>query len=474
MVVASNDHGRLKILDRIKEMVRLSAGLNDSGMLDKEAMKRANECLERFGQRLRDMHADSVRAIGTNALRRAKNSRKFLKSAQQALGHPIEIISGIEEARLIYLGTTYAISRPNDRRIVVDIGGGSTEIIIGEGSQPLRMESLFMGCVSMSERFFPEGKVTRKNYDQAFLSAKLQLRSIAAAYKKIGWDMEIGTSGTIKVITEIASNLVEENGVTLDALNIMRDRLIENQLDLSCIKKERIPVLPGGLAILAAVFDSLEIRSMNFSDGALREGVLFDLLGRLHLHHDDIRAETVQNLEHRYHIDFDQANRTELCAGMLLNKVTYAWSHQAEEYNDYLKWAARLHEIGLDIAHSGYHRHGAYLLQYSDMPGFANNEQNILACLVGSHRRKIKNELLDTLQSDELEIVKYLIVILRLAVLLSRDRIDIDFPIKNVTLDDKKIKLDFIDSWLETSPLTKLDLEQESEYLKAIDIKLSF
>lgn len=475
MVVATNHHGRLKIIDRLREMVRLSTGLNTSNQLDKAAMQRATECLERFGQRLRDMHANSVRAIGTNALRQAKNSRKFLKSAQQALGHPIEIISGIEEARLIYLGTTYAISRPHDRRIVVDIGGGSTEIIIGEGIQPLKMESLFMGCVSMSEQFFPNSKVTRKSFDQAFLAAKLQLRPIVRMYKKIGWDLEIGTSGTIKAISEIATTQLDDtHGITLDALNIMRDKLIDDELDLSGIKKERMPVFPGGLAILSAVFDSLDLQQMEFSDGALREGILFDLLGRLYLEHEDIRAETVQGFEQRYHVDFDQANRTELSACMLLNQVKKAWALKSVEYENCLRWAARLHEIGLDIAHSGYHRHGAYLLQHSDMPGFANNEKNILACLVACHRRKIKTEHFDNLLSDDLDAVKYLIVLLRLAILLNRDRIDSDFPIKSIQAEENKITLDFESGWVEQSPLTKIDLEQESEYLKAIDIKLSF
>jgi exopolyphosphatase/guanosine-5'-triphosphate,3'-diphosphate pyrophosphatase len=475
MVVATSHDGRLKIIDRLREMVRISAGLNSSQELDKEAMQRAIACLERFGQRLRDMHAGSVRAIGTNALRQAKNSRKFLKAGQAALGHPIEIISGIEEARLIYQGTTYAISRPNDRRIVVDIGGGSTEIIVGEGMQPLKMESLFMGCVSMSERFFTNGKVTRKNFDEAFMAAKQQLRPFVGAYKKIGWDLEIGTSGTIKAISEVVNSQPDgSNEISLESLFKLRDLLVAKELDLSSVKKERLPVFPGGLAILLAVFDSLNLNQMNFSDGALREGVLFDLLGRLHLEHEDVRTDTVREFEHRYHIDFDQANRIELNAAMLLNKVKKPWGLVGLEHENKLKWAARLHEVGLDVAHSGYHRHGAYLLQHSDMPGFASSEQQVLACLVGCHRRKIRVESFDILHGDESEAVKYLIVLLRLAVLLNRDRVDNEFPIKSILVKQDEIKLEFEKDWMEQSPLTQIDLEQENDYLKAIDIKLSF
>jgi exopolyphosphatase/guanosine-5'-triphosphate,3'-diphosphate pyrophosphatase len=475
MVVATNHQGRLKIIDRLREMVRLSAGLNSSRELDKEAMQRAIACLERFGQRLRDMHADSVRAIGTNALRQAKNSRKFLKSAQAALGHPIEVISGIEEARLIYQGTTYAISRPNDRRIVVDIGGGSTEIIVGEGMQPLKMESLFMGCVSMSERYFVNGKVTRKSFDQAFMAAKQRLRPFVAAYKKIGWDLEIGTSGTIKAISEVVNSLPEgSNEISLESLFKLRDSMVDKELDLSSVKKERLPVFPGGLVILVAVFDSLGLNKMNFSDGALREGVLFDLLGRLHLEHEDVRANTVQGFEYRYHVDSEQANRTELSASILLNKVKKEWGLSSKEHENKLKWAARLHEVGLDIAHSGYHRHSAYLLQHSDMPGFASSEQQVLACLVGCHRRKIRPESFDILQSEESETIKYLIVLLRLAVLLNRDRVDNEFPLKSIEAKQNEITLEFEQGWIEQSPLTQIDLEQESDYLKAIDIKLLF
>ena len=475
MVVATNHQGRLKIIDRLREMVRLSTGLNSSHELDKDAMQRAIECLERFGQRLRDMHANSVRAIGTNALRQAKSPKKFLKSAQAALGHPIEIISGIEEARLIYQGTTYAISRPNDRRIVVDIGGGSTEIIVGEGMQPLKMESLFMGCVSMSEQHFPNNKITRKNFDQAFMAAKLQLRPIVRAYKKIGWDLEVGTSGTIKAISEIANTQFEGNGeISQQSITNMRDMLIAKELDLSAVKKERLPVFPGGLAILLAVFDSLGLDKMNFSDGALREGVLFDLLGRLHLEHEDVRADTIRGFEYRYHVDYDQANRTELSACLLLNKVKKVWGLTDVENENKLRWAARLHEVGLDIAHSGYHRHGAYLLQHSDMPGFASSEQQVLACLVGCHRRKIRTELFDILQVDDNQTIKYLLVLLRISVLINRDRMDNEFPVKSIDVKKDEISLMLEKEWVSQSPLTLIDLEQESAYLKAIDIKLSF
>ena len=479
MVVASNHHGRIKIIDRLREMVRLSAGLDKSQQLDEKAVERALACLERFGQRLRDMHADSVRAIGTNALRRAKKTKKFLIAAERALGHPIQIISGIEEARLIYQGTTFAISRPNDRRIVIDIGGGSTEIIIGDGPQPLHMESLFMGCVSMSEQHFADGKLTKKNFDQAVMKAKLQLRPIVRAFKKLDWDLEIGTSGTIKAVSEVIhEQLGGGKMITNEALLNLRDTLLASghikDINLVNLKKERIPVFPGGVAILLAIFESLGIENLNFSDGGLREGVLYDLLGRLHLDQGDARAEAVSALEQRYHVDFGQANRVELAALLLLSKVRQDWELSDIEFENYLRWAARLHEIGIDIAHSGYHRHGAYLLQHADMPGFAWNEQRILACLVGSHRRKIRTILFDDFHSDMHQSVRYLLTLLRIAVLLNRDRVDGDSPVIELTAEKNQLNIEFPSGWLDQYPLTRIDLEQESEYLKAINIDLKF
>ena len=479
MVVASNHNGHLKIIDRLREMVRLGEGLNKTKQLDEDAIKRALECLERFGQRLRDMQASSVRAIGTNALRSAKSPQKFIDAAQEALGHPIEIISGIEEARLVYQGTIYSISRPKDRRIVIDIGGGSTEVIVGEGPRPLYMESLFMGCVSMSEQFFPSGKICAKSFDQAMIAAKQHLRPVANKFLRLGWDLEIGTSGTIKSIIEAAYN--QEGGgklLTMDAMSGLREQIIKashiKDLNISSIKKERLPVFPGGFAVLYAIFESLKMESLNFSDGALREGVLYDLLGRLHLEHEDVRKETVQALERRYHIDFEQANRVELEACILFSQVKDEWQLNNIDDENHLRWAARLHEIGLDIAHSSYHRHGAYLLQNADMPGFAWNEQRILACLVGCHRRKIRTYLFDDVHPEMHQSVIYLLVILRLAVLFNRDRVNSEYPIKKLRAQKNSLKLKFNQDWLDQFPLTRIDLEQENDYLQTIGFKLIF
>lgn len=479
MVVASNQDGRLKIIDRIREMVRLSTGLDKSQKLDEEAKLRALACLQRFGQRLRDMHADTVRAIGTNALRRAKKTDDFLAEAELALGHPIEIISGIEEARLIYQGTNYAISRPYDQRIVIDIGGGSTELIIGEGVRPIHMESLFMGCVSISERHFPEGKLSQKSFTSAVMDAKSQLRPVIGKFKKVGWNLEIGTSGTIKGISEaIHDQLGGGKTISMQSLVSLSEKIFEKnhikELSISGVKKERLPVLPGGLAILYAIFESLGIRRLNYSEGGLREGVLYDFLGRLRLEHEDVRAKTVHTLEQKYYTDYEQSNRTEIVALMMLSKVRKDWSLNNLQYENYLRWAARLHEIGIDIAHTGYHRHGAYLLQNSDLPGFAWNEQRILACLVGSHRRKIRTDLFKDFHVDVHQSLKYLITLLRLAVLLNRDRIDGELPIIDVNANDNGLDIAFPKDWLQEHPLTEIDMQQEKDYLKNIDIALSF
>ena len=203
MVVARYIHGQIVIMDRLREMVRLGAGVEENGRIDKDVAARAFSCLERFGQRLRDMHADSVRVVGTNALRRARRKQAFLERAREALGHPIEIISGMEEARLIYSGVAHTVPTEPGRRLVCDIGGGSTELIIGEGSEPLELESLQMGCVSLSERFFSDGKLSPKRLNSARVAARLELEPIQAAYRRRGWQTSYGSSGTVRAIGDV-------------------------------------------------------------------------------------------------------------------------------------------------------------------------------------------------------------------------------------------------------------------------------
>lgn len=479
MVVAHNYNGQIKIVDRLKEMVRLGSGLNQTQQLDPEVMDNALACLRRFGQRLRDMHADSVRVIATNALRSAKDPKHFLKQAQQALGYSVEIISGIEEARLIYQGTVYSISRPEEKRIVVDIGGGSTEIIVGQGHRPMHMESLFMGCVSYSEHYFKHQKITGKGFERAGVAATQQLRPIVKKFKRIGWDIELGTSGTIKSIIEIVQQKsIMHDGLSLQDLYKLREVLISyghiDAVDFAGIKPERIAVLTGGLAILISIFENLNLDRLSFSEGALREGVLYDLLGRLEVDHHDVRVTTVAALEARYAIEKEQADRVEKDALKLFDLVQDSWLLDAGAHKKHLCWASRLHEIGLDIAHTSYHQHGAYLMKHMDMPGFSRDEQIILASLIGCHRRKIRPIFFEGLDHGSKQIVEYLLILLRLAVLLNRDRSDNPWPIKKIKINDQTIQITFRQDWLQQFPLTKLDLEQENIYLRAINYQLNF
>ncbi|HEU4531445.1 MAG TPA: exopolyphosphatase, partial [Steroidobacteraceae bacterium] len=312
MVVARYSHGQIVILDRLREMVRLAAGLDEQGRIDKASATRALECLQRFGQRLRDMQADSVRVVGTNTLRKAHRKQLFLERAREALGHPIEIISGIEEARLIYVGVANTTPNEPGKRLVVDIGGGSTELIIGEQFDAQKLESLHMGCVSMSLAHFPDGKVSEKRFRRARVDARLQLEPIQAAFRSQGWERAFGSSGTIRVIAELIRHF-EPSATTVTRAGIERliGETIEagnvSQIHLPEVTPERAPVFPGGLAILAELFEALGVAEMRVAEGALREGLLYDMLGRLR--NEDARERTVRAMQQRYHVDEEQAQR---------------------------------------------------------------------------------------------------------------------------------------------------------------------
>jgi exopolyphosphatase/guanosine-5'-triphosphate,3'-diphosphate pyrophosphatase len=478
MIVGELRHGQLIIIDRIRETVRLAEGLSTSGDLSADARARAIDCLSRFGERLRDMHAASVRAAGTSTIRRAREDTGFMAEAEAALGHPIEIISGIEEARLIYQGVTHSLPPRDGLRLVLDIGGGSTELILGRGAEPRALESVHLGCVSMTERFFPGGRLTREAFDGARVAARLELQPVKAFFSGAEDIESIGTSGTIRSTMTVASELhiVDSHSLTPDAVEKLIDRVLEfesiEQLSLNGLSERRAQVWPGGLAILAELLGVLRVRNLQVSDGALREGLLYDLLGRLQ--HKDARERSVRAVVARYNVDEKQARRVARTAEMLLKQCSDAWLLQMPFCGSILEWSARLHEIGLDISHDGFQRHGAYIAANADLPGFPRAEQRFLAFLIGSQRHEIKTELQEDLPRAWRTTALRLALLLRLAALLNRSRGHADIPSVELAVGKQSLELRFDADWLQANPLTIADLERESGYARAVGYELRF
>jgi exopolyphosphatase / guanosine-5'-triphosphate,3'-diphosphate pyrophosphatase len=476
IVVARAQHGRLAILDRMRDMVRLASGLTEHGYLDVDSQRRALACLKRFGQRLRDMEAHRVRVVGTSALRRARNAEPFLAAAEEALGgHPVDVISGVEEARLIYLGVSHHSPSGSGPMLVVDVGGGSTELIIGEGYEPKQLESLSVGCIGLTNQFFADGKLTRRRFERARLEVQLELRPIREPFRRSGWARAMGSSGTVKAAAEVAHQLgVGDGGLSVPAVERIIDEMIDARrlldLKLPGLSAERATVFPGGVAILAQVMSSLGIERLEPSDGALREGLLYDMLGRLR--DEDARERSVSDMQRRFHVDIEQGARVEATVEALLEPVERVWALRDARCRQLLHWAARLHEVGLDIAHSKYHQHGGYLLAHADMPGFGRLEQQLLATLVSSHRRKLDDALLDKLPQAWRSPALQMIVLLRLAVLLNRGRGPLDLPPFGVIAADRVLEMRFPRGWLAANPLTEADLKQERQWLEAAGFEL--
>jgi len=477
MIVCSLKDGKLQIQDRIREMVRLASGLDKSDTLDSETQARALACLEKFGQRVRNFPPGSVRAVGTNTLRIATNAQEFLSKAEQALNHPIDIISGIEEARLIYLGVAYSLGGNGGTRLVMDIGGGSTEYILGSGNAPHEKESLHMGCVTLSNLFFKNGKLSKNAFAQAVLFAEQQLEPFQQTFRRNKWDKAIGASGTLRAIDKVLKlKNWSKNGITLEGLEQLAAHIGRcnhvDDLKLPDLNPERLPVFPGGVAIVYATFKILGIDQMIVSDGALREGLIQDLMGRIF--DDDIRAATVHNWAERYHTDKPHAARVKQTIAYMLPQLSNTTPIDNDTITQYLDWAADLHEIGRDIAHSGYHKHSAYIIENGDLAGFSRQDQILLATLVRTHRRKFVRSLFANLPAPWTELTPYLSIILRLAVLLRRNRFDADLPEFRIAIEKSKVRLTFPQNWLNESPLTHADLQQEADYLKQGGFKLDF
>lgn len=477
MVIARRGDLDLQVIDKLREPVRLAEGLGADRRLSLPARERALACLAQFGQRLRHLEARHIRAVGTNTFRLVRRADAFRAEAEAALGAPIEILDGHEEARLIYLGVAQTSPLMGDRRLVVDIGGGSTEMIIGEGPESRIGFSRQLGCVSFTRRFFPNDRVDREAFRQAQTAAALELRPIRGALRDLGWSACLGSSGTITALGKILS----ERGwggpeITLTGLKNLRRELVERGgvegLELEGVRADRWAVLPGGLAVLIACFKNLRIESMRPAGGALREGVLYDLIGRLR--HEDPRDRSVQRLQEQYQVDTMQAERIERAAHAFLDQVADAWDLPAGRSRRFLRWAAALHEIGLAVSYSDYHQHGAYLAANGVLPGFSRDGQALLAALIRSHRRRLLPELFEELPEGWGTMGLRLCLLLRLAVLLHRSRQPDPLPELRLRAGERSLDLSFPAGWLEQHPLTSADLLREVDHLSQHGIALGF
>ncbi|WP_339804685.1 exopolyphosphatase [uncultured Marinobacter sp.] len=476
MVVARLVHGELRTLEKMGEKVQLGAGLDASNCLTEDAQLRALECLGRFAQRLQGMPQAAVQVVGTNALRVARNASAFIARAEQVLGYPVEIIAGREEARLIYLGVSHTLSDDSGRRLVIDIGGGSTEFIIGERFEARELESLHMGCVSFRNRYFGDGKISRRQMDRAITHASQELLNIRNPYRSLGWQSAVGSSGSIKAVSSVLKNLkISDGTMDLKGMQELRRRLIDmgnvRRLAEVGVRTDRQSIFPAGFAILLAAFESLAIDQMSYADGALREGLLYDILGRIQ--HEDVRERTISALQERYHLDQRHGLAVENTAIALWRQVASSWAIATVADEELLRWACRLHEIGLSIAHSQYHKHGAYLLRYSDLPGFTQQFQQELASLVRGHRRKLTASVFEGIDSQDVNRLRRLCVLVRLAVLLQHARNHETPPPITARAKDNTLNLNFDPAWLNERPLTVADLDNEKDYLGKQGITLN-
>ncbi|MET0049950.1 MAG: exopolyphosphatase [Candidatus Thiodiazotropha sp.] len=477
LIVVRVHEGHIQIIDRMKEMVRLGEGLTEDKRLDPAVAERALDCLRRYSQRLKPIPAENIRVVGTNTMRQIHPADNFHSLAEKALLHPIEIISGREEARLVYLGVAHGLAANDDTRLVVDIGGGSTEMILGQRYEPFERESLHMGCVTMSRKFFADGNITPQAMREAKLACALEIRPVRNRFRDGGWVNAIGSSGSIKSIGSVVTQQGwSESGITRESLDKLNAYLLDcatvEKIDLKGLSDQRKPVFVGGVAVLSAVFEYIGIEHMEVSSEALREGLIYDMIGRDH--NEDVRELTLNALASRYSIDADQARRVEETALGLLEQTQRSWCLDDPRYRSMLSWAARMHEIGLTVSHSQFQKHGAYLLENSDLSGFSRQEQAVLAALVRGHRRKLPTSVFEQLPKEVITCTIQLCILLRLAVLSHRARSTSAKPMPRLEVEDNRISLVFPQDWINHHPLTQAELLQEAAYLEPAGYLLRF
>ncbi|GLT19491.1 exopolyphosphatase [Vibrio zhanjiangensis] len=478
MVVARVVDQGLQMISRHRQRVRLGAGLKGQKYLDDDAIERGLECLAMFAERLQDFEQDSVRIAATHTLRQASNAHIFLLRAREVMPFPIEIIPGVEEARLIYLGVAHT-QPESDSKLVVDIGGGSTEIIIGSGFEPELVNSKQMGCVSYTQQYFAKDKISPKHFAKAILAAEQKMESIAYHYKKKGWDIAFGSSGTIKTIRDVLVGMGYEDGlITSKRLDKLINTLCQwhsvDEISLSGLTSERQPVFPAGVAILTAVLASLKVDEMHVSEGALREGLLFQM--EESFQRSDIRMRTTENLASKHAVDLEHAEKIKKQATHFLQQIHNELGIKKQsELFDLLEWGALLHEVGLSISLQGFHRHSAYILRHTFMPGFNREQQTVLATLVRFQRKSLKLHEMEELTLFKKKHIISLIRILRLAILLHGQRNNEPLPSLELCIDGPQWSLVSQDkAWLESNKLLHADLTTEQKYWRNAGWDLHF
>ncbi|MDA0150026.1 guanosine-5'-triphosphate,3'-diphosphate diphosphatase [Vibrio sp. LaRot3] len=460
MLVVRHIDGSVQTMAKIKRKVRLAAGLDENNALSQEAMQRGWDCLSLFAERLQDIPKENIRIVGTATLRTAINVDVFLNKANQILGHEIEVISGEEEAAAIYKGVAHT-SGGSGRRLVVDIGGASTELIIGEGFESKALTSLKMGCVTWLERHFKDRQLTITNFNNAIEAAKQTLQPILKQYTDIGWDVCVGASGTVQALQEIMLAQGMDEVIThaklkrLQKQAMLADHLEE--LEIEGLTLERALVFPSGLSILIAIFELLEIDSMTLAGGALREGLVYDMVDDLK--QSDIRARTITSVQNRYQLDVAYANQVAALAQRLLSQCEQDWIAEAQGAV-MLDSAAKLHEIGLTIDFKKGGEHSAYLLQHLDLPGFTRAQKHFL----GEIARRYREQLSSLPEQHALSgtSAKRVLRLLRLAVLLTHRRTPELEPKVSLSSNGDKLTLAMSADWLANNPLTAAELEIEA------------
>ncbi|STZ75984.1 exopolyphosphatase [Bergeriella denitrificans] len=473
--ICANNNGQLKVIDSFKQMVRFAAGLDENKILSEESQARALDCLAKFGERLSGFSPEQVRVVATNTFRVAKNINQFIPKAEAALGFPIEVIAGREEARLIYTGVVHTLPPNGDKMLVIDIGGGSTEFVIGSDLKPIHTESLPLGCVTYSLRFFRD-KISAKDFQAAISAARNEIQRISKMMRKTSWDFAIGTSGSAKSIRDVlAAEYPQPADITYEGMKKLAERIVAGgsvkKAKFENLKAERVEVFAGGLAVMMAAFEELGIQKMTVTEAALRDGVFYDLIGRQL--NEDMREQTTAEFQKRYHVSLNQADRVAETAQKFMESLCLARNVPVQDlatWQQFLSWAGRLHEIGTDIAHTGYHKHSAYILENADMPGFSRKEQSMVSQLVLGHRGDVK-KMTDIVGRNEMQ--WYAILSLRLAALFCRARTRLALPALMQLRSDSAgagfvLRID--GAWLEAHPLIADALAYESAQWQKTDI----